>query len=62
MAYTFDSFDSEHQGIIVIKYLFQHDVQYDYYGKLIATAGSDKKINIFKSKDNKWIKKCELPW
>jgi protein transport protein SEC13 len=49
MASVLSSFDSEHQGVV-------HDAQYDYYGKRIATAGSDGKINIFEVQ-NEIIKK-----
>jgi hypothetical protein len=41
------SFATEHEGIVVNTNLTKHDAQYDYYGKRLATAGSDGKINIF---------------
>ncbi len=69
MANTLLSFDSEHQGIVVSKrkklnnYFFssqQHDAKYDYYGKRIATAGSDGKINIFEIINQSQKKVAEL--
>jgi protein transport protein SEC13 len=49
MSTIISQFDSEHKGIV-------HDAQYDYYGKRIATGGSDGKINIFEI-TNEVIKK-----
>jgi hypothetical protein len=38
----------------------KHDAQYDYYGKRLATAGSDGKINIFEILQDSFKKVSEI--
>lgn len=60
MSNSIYSFDAEHQGIVVRYPLNKHDARYDYYGKRVATAGSDGKINIFDVTEDSVKKIAEL--
>lgn len=48
------SIDTQHGDMIVVfsnLLLTQHDVQLDYYGKILATCSSDNKIQIYNIED-----------
>ena len=65
MSHTLNSFDSEHQGTTVTIELILsdwHDLQFDYYGKKMASAGSDGKINIFEITKENTKKISEILW
>ena len=49
------SFDPGHRDVV-------HDVQFDYYGKKVATASSDRMVKIFEVVGNEQrLKMIELP-
>lgn len=55
-------YDSESQNDIIVStsLLTQHDSQFDYYGKRVATCNSKGKIAFFEIIDNRHSKQSDI--